>query len=318
MTGLIFHLIPHTATSRAWNASRPGVPELPAGRADRAARGLRGRAARARDRHQGAGQDGAPPGWAMVCPARRADSVGRRAGAEPAPGRGGRGAVGRATRRAVFARRLRPSRRVAHAGAGIRDPLRRRVARLGGGVRAGARSVPLARTRRKGGAAVASATHGVRGRGDALDRGRAGVPDLGAGARRPRGARRRKTHSRLHRRRSPRRAPRGVAPARSPGGARSPECVPGVASRRVLPSGRRWGQAGVARGGAAVVVPVRVDAPGRACDAGAAQAPLRRGRAGADAVGRAARGAGAPGGRSRPAAAAGARLARVGALSVSR
>src|SRR5438105_4129593 len=47
-------------------AARPGLSDLPAGRADRAARGLRAGASRARDRHQGARQDGPAPGRAGV------------------------------------------------------------------------------------------------------------------------------------------------------------------------------------------------------------------------------------------------------------
>src|SRR5256885_4978372 len=59
-----------------------------------------------------------------------------------------------------------------------------------------------------------------------------------------------------------------------------------------------------------IFLSLRVDPPGRAWDAGAAQATVFRGRAGARARGRAARGAGAARGRARPPAGARARVAR--------
>src|SRR3989441_9238517 len=128
-------------------ARRPRLPQLPARRPDRAARGLPASPARARERRARAREDGPVAGGSVVPARRRADPVWRSAGAQPAAGRGRRGAVGRKTRRALLARCVRSPGGVAYAGARVRDPLRRRVARPGR--RAGARAgpVPLARPR---------------------------------------------------------------------------------------------------------------------------------------------------------------------------
>src|SRR5438094_780562 len=80
--------------------------------------------------------------------------------------------------------------------------------------------------------------------------------------------------------------------------------------------GRR--EARAAGGRAALVLSLRVDAPGRARNPRAAQAALFRRRARTRAAGRTAGRAGAACGRTRPAAAARARMARAGSLPVSR
>src|SRR5439155_12229502 len=89
------------------------------------------------------------------------------------------------------------------------------------------------------------------------------------------------------------------AGARSPRGARAAERVPHLAARRVLPGGGGRGEAGVARGRAALVVPICLDATGRARHTGAPQAAALRRGARARALGGSARGAGAPGGWGR-------------------
>src|SRR2546425_220669 len=137
---------------------------------------------------------------------RRADPVGRRARAESAARGRRRGAVGRPARRPVLARRLRASRRMADAGARVRDAVRRGMARVGGRDGTGARSLPLARARRQGGAAVAPSPRGVRDRRRVARRCRPAVRRLGAGARRAGATRHRQARPRLHRCRSPRRA----------------------------------------------------------------------------------------------------------------
>src|SRR5438132_974544 len=224
--------------------------------------------------------------------------------------------VGRAPRCTVLARCIRASARLADAGTRVRDPVRRRVARVGGRGRAGPGPVPLARARREGGRALAPATRGVRNRGRAARKRRAPVRRLGSGARPAGPTGDRETHPRVHRCRSSRRPPGRAAAPRPARGARPPERVPRIAARRILSSRRGRREAGAPRRRAALVVSLRVDAPGRARDARAAQAAVFRSRAGARASGRAARGAGAARGRARPAAGARARLACVGVLPV--
>src|SRR5207253_498496 len=82
--------------------------------------------------------------------------------------------------------------------------------------------------------------------------------------------------------------------------------LPPPAPRRVLPGGGGARQAGAARarGRAALVVPLRVDAAGRARHPCSAQAAQRGARAVAGAVRRAARGPRPAAGRARPARAA--------------
>src|SRR6266550_171780 len=141
MTGLIFHLIPHTHWDREWYLPRAALQaRLVAVTDDLIAR------LQAHPEYRSFLLDGQAvlvEDYLRARPDREGDV---RALVE---------AGRRAARRAVLARSLRASPRVADAGARLRDAIRRGVAGIGGRGGAGTGLVPLARARRERGRAVA-------------------------------------------------------------------------------------------------------------------------------------------------------------------
>src|SRR5213594_413046 len=185
MTGLIFHLIPHTHWDREWYLPRAALQaRLVAVTGDLIER------LQAQPAYRSFLLDGQTvlvEDYLRACPDREGD-----------------------VRTLVKTGRLQvgpwyvlPDEQIPSGEWLVRNPLRRGMARLRGRDRAGARPLPLARARRQGGPAVAPSPHGVRDRGRAARRRRAPVRRLGAGARRAGATRDRQARRRLHRCRSP-------------------------------------------------------------------------------------------------------------------